>query len=416
MKKAKKILLSILSLVLVAVLSIAGTLAYLKDEDSDYNVMTMGNVKIDQIEYERVVENGSWVSTGETDKYGYIPDEIQEFTQDKPLYPAVYANEENTMIWDDRNGSSEPSGEGSHQQSWGQIGAPGSNQLFDDSVRNVQDKFVFVKNTGKSDAYVRTWFAFEAGGLESDAIKNDMPIHINSDLDHWKEITYLEEIQVIDGTEYIVGYTTYLGPTSNPTGILAPGATSYASLLQVYLDPTATNEVVAELDSNDNGKYDILVFSQATQTKGFSNAEEALTTSFGTEHPWVNYDFSNSVTTAEELEEAVKTKSYVKLESDIVLTDLVGTKFGSNVTLDLNGHKISRVDNNKAGIMPGFNATFTIEGEGYINFSIIYLTNAFSEIVLKGGTYIQDPSTQLTIAEGYKVVENQDGTYSVVAE
>ena len=66
--------------------------------------------------------------------------------------------------------------------------------------------------------------------------------------------------------------------------------------------------------------------------------------------------------------------------------------------------------------MPGFNATFTIEGEGHINFSIIYLTNVFSEIILKGGTYNEDPSVQLTIAEGYKVVENQDGTYSVVAE
>ena len=64
MKKFKKFLLSILSLALVAVLSIGGTLAYLKSEDSDVNVMTMGNVKIAQHEYERVEnEDGSYNDT-----------------------------------------------------------------------------------------------------------------------------------------------------------------------------------------------------------------------------------------------------------------------------------------------------------------------------------------------------------------
>ena len=61
MKKFKKFLLSAFSLALVAVLSIGGTLAYLKSEDSDINVMTMGNVKIAQHEYERAEnEDGSY--------------------------------------------------------------------------------------------------------------------------------------------------------------------------------------------------------------------------------------------------------------------------------------------------------------------------------------------------------------------
>ena len=60
MKKFKKFLLSVLSLALVAVLSIGGTIAYLTSEDSDVNVMTMGNVKIAQHEYERATnEDGS---------------------------------------------------------------------------------------------------------------------------------------------------------------------------------------------------------------------------------------------------------------------------------------------------------------------------------------------------------------------
>jgi len=130
----KKKLTMCLSVVLIAAMAICGTLAYLTSEDSDVNVMTLGSVKIDQVEYERVVdESGKWVSTGEKDKYGYVPDKVQEFTQDKPLYPAVFTD--GNIKWDDRNGSQDASGEGSYQQSWGQVDAPGSNQLFDDSVK-----------------------------------------------------------------------------------------------------------------------------------------------------------------------------------------------------------------------------------------------------------------------------------------
>ena len=49
----KKYLLMGLSLVLTAVIAISGTLAYLQDADSDVNVMTLGNVSIEQHEYER---------------------------------------------------------------------------------------------------------------------------------------------------------------------------------------------------------------------------------------------------------------------------------------------------------------------------------------------------------------------------
>ena len=72
MKNLKKISISILSLALVAILSIGGTIAYLTSEDSDVNVMTMGNVKIEQIEQE-------WNEAGE----------LVDFTQAKPLYPLM---------------------------------------------------------------------------------------------------------------------------------------------------------------------------------------------------------------------------------------------------------------------------------------------------------------------------------------
>ena len=56
--------------ILVVAIAIGGTVAYLTSEDSDVNVMTMGNVKIVQNEYE-------WNDAG---------DALVEFTQAKPLH------------------------------------------------------------------------------------------------------------------------------------------------------------------------------------------------------------------------------------------------------------------------------------------------------------------------------------------
>ena len=56
----KKILAMVLSLALVATMVITGSIAYLQDSDEAVNVMTLGNVYIDQHEYERVQkEEGS---------------------------------------------------------------------------------------------------------------------------------------------------------------------------------------------------------------------------------------------------------------------------------------------------------------------------------------------------------------------
>ena len=61
--KIKKYLLTGLSFVLVAAVAIGGTLAYLTSQDSDVNVMTLGNVDIEQIEQERdanIRKNSIW--------------------------------------------------------------------------------------------------------------------------------------------------------------------------------------------------------------------------------------------------------------------------------------------------------------------------------------------------------------------
>lgn len=231
MSKLKKALLMCTAYALVAALAIGGTVAYLTSKDSDVNVMTMGNVKIEQIE-QQYDENGNLV----------------DFEQDKPLYPYV-----GTLGWKNTEN------------------ANGAYRQF--TMNNVVDKYVSVKNTGKSDAYVRTLIALEMGDFTYEEF-NKIGISINSENGSefkfpgaWNVVN--DFVEEIDGYKYNVMEFVHSAPVK-------PGETTVPSLLQVYLSKDATNEDVAKLDGNGNGKYDILVLSQATQTAGFENANSAF--------------------------------------------------------------------------------------------------------------------------------------------
>lgn len=288
----KKNILLVLSFVLVAILSVGVTVALLTYEDSDHNTMTIGKAKIEQLEYQRVVDaNGNWVETdGSYDAtFGndtYRPDKMEEFVQDELLLPTTTKSE--NFKYDDRNGNGNASGTGSHQQSWKEVGAPGSNQLFDDTVTNVKDKFVFVKNTGDVDVYYRTIIAVEAPENHETIALN---INANSRFD-WEhtemdgmtqaEKDAVEHIYVnINGTRYKLIVATY-------NQVLTKDEVSRPSLLQLYMSYNATNEDVEAYGD----KVDVLVFSQAVQAKGFANANTALNEAFGdisaTNHPWLN--------------------------------------------------------------------------------------------------------------------------------
>ena len=116
----KKILTLVAALSLVASLAVGGSIAYLQDTDQAVNVMTLGNVYIEQIEQERA-EDGT----------------LQDFTQAKPLLPSAI----NTTTWEGWD--------------WDttivrmtQVGSYGGMQVF--AGKNAQDKFVTVQSTGKS--------------------------------------------------------------------------------------------------------------------------------------------------------------------------------------------------------------------------------------------------------------------------
>lgn len=360
----KKVLSMLLVVALTAGIAISGTIAYLTSEDSDVNVMTMGNVSIEQLEYERVVdENGNWISTGEVDEYTYTPDQLQEFTQGKPALPAVYQDGE--VKWDDRTGT-----DGSaHQQSWAQVGAPGSNQLFDDSVKNVIDKFVFVENTGKTDAYYRTIIAVESPE------DNTAAIHLNTTGNSrfaWESLGNI----TVDGVRYDLKVATY-------NEVLTPGEISRPSLLQIFLDPSATNEDCATFGTT----WDVLVLSQAVQADGFANAATALDTAFGkvseTAAEWFGadeFDVPTVVSTADELKDALANGGSIMLAKDIVVTEQLYVNSGVTVNLDTNGYSLTREETN-GYVIRNNGGTLTVDGEGSIG-------GDFGAISTFGGTTV----------------------------
>ena len=190
----KKIIALVLALVLTVAASVAGTVAYLQAEDSDVNVMTLGNVKIEQIEQERA-EDGT----------------LQDFTQGQPAYPAV-----GPIDWASKG-----------------VDVNGTEYLvFTEKLQNVIDKIVTVENVGKSDAFVRTIIALEAPGYDA---KNLIHVNVNPD-----GITQTAWTPVdINGVEYVYSVFTY-------KAALKAGEGSAPSLVQVFLDSKATNEDVAK--------------------------------------------------------------------------------------------------------------------------------------------------------------------------
>ena len=325
--KLKTLLLSGLSLVLVAALAIGGTFAYLQDDDSDVNVMTLGNVKIEQNEYERVVNDSGTYKTETIDNVtSYV---LKDFTQGKPLLPSAI----NTTTWEGWDWDTTP-------VRMTQVDSYGGMQVFK-SASNAQDKFVVVENTGKTDAFVRTLVAVEIGDASASLIGTS-----------YHQTWTKNEVGtiVVDGNTYFVYEYVYNGAngTRHDNGILPAGDTAYPNFSQVYIKSAATNEDMVALDGNGNGTLDILVISQAVQAAGFADATTALDAAFGdittTNHPWADgVKLPTIVSTVAELQTAIDAAVNgdiivlgADIEGDVTVTQKEGVKF----TINGNGYTI----------------------------------------------------------------------------
>lgn len=228
--KAKKRVLSIaLVVALVAALVAGGTMAYFTDKDVADNVFTVGNVDI------QLIEN---------------------FQQNSKLVPCT-----------------------------------GSAQ--DGSIQNAVKKEVSVKNTGSEDAYVRVHIAIPSildnGDPDFDAGKN--VLHFNYESDSvvagqwdWTKSTgspydgtdwnyYTTKINDKDYNVYVVTYETALAKDEE---------TATKAMSQVYLDKRVTSADMTKLVKALGSNWHIYVAAEACQKDGFSDAYDALNTSFGT--------------------------------------------------------------------------------------------------------------------------------------
>ena len=251
----KKITAIFLCVALVAIAVVGASLAYFTDTDNETNTFTVGNVKIDLIEQQRG-KNG-----------------LEPFEQNKKLYPIV--------------GS-----------------AQGEQEIVDGvklpTAKNYVDKIMTIKNTGKSDAYVRIFVAVPTAlqnGQTPNAPRYDV-LHWNFNGDSCAEGQWTDEIVVanptmIDGVEYKIYSRTYT------TALKANEVTATPAYIGFYLDKTVDMTADGEYTVNwGNGpetiNYDlsqgvkIPVFAQAIQAEGFASAEAAFAASGLPTNPWAN--------------------------------------------------------------------------------------------------------------------------------
>ena len=256
----KKILVLALSIAMVAILAVGGSLAYFTDTKNADNTFTVGNVKIELIEQQRTADG--------TD--------LEAFKQKKELYPI----------------------NGSAQGEKDKFGMP--------TAKNYVDKMVTIQNTGASDAYIRAYFAIPAAlddGYETfNAGMNVLHFNFGNKVENgvitstegveWKwthgsKWNYFET--TIDGIKYNVYYADYYR-------VLPAGETTEQLVQGVYLDktfdmkdgkPYAFGEEFTVDAGWDWSNVKCPVYAIAAQATGFDSCEAAITAAFGANYnPW----------------------------------------------------------------------------------------------------------------------------------
>lgn len=248
----KKKILSIALVVAMIAIIAAGSFAYFTDKDNATNTFTAGGVDIKLIEQERDGQGG-----------------LQNFTQNKTLMPIV----------------------GSAQGEKDEQGQP--------VAENYIDKMVTIKNTGKSDAYVRAYFAipsalddgyetfnaganilhFNFGNVVSENVVTSTE-GVQWNWKHGSKWNYFET--TIGGVAYNVYYADYYQ-------VLPAGETTEQFVSGVYLDMNVDmkdgNYVDTRFPNADlsilKGTVSCPVYAVAVQADGFDSVEAAVTAAFG---------------------------------------------------------------------------------------------------------------------------------------
>ena len=235
----KKLTIMALSVVLIGVMAIGGSLAYFTDTvTTANNVITAGSVQIAQLEYQRSADGTTLVP----------------YEQYRPCYPTYAQNASGYTLSD------------SDIFKWGAYvtAADADSLLWDpEKLPGVVDKFVFVKNEGTSPAYCRTLIAFECPDTMtySTVYTNevDIMLNLNNTGIQWNDGGMI----TVDGTQYYLKVATYNEPIPTKTKAMP-------SLLQVVMTDNVTNRKALAMGDI----YEILVLTQACQTITFIDADD----------------------------------------------------------------------------------------------------------------------------------------------
>lgn len=247
----KKTIAIVALVVLVAVASVLGTLAYLTDTKTATNTFTVGNVSIKLLESSLHRENAG-VANGQTSTSELWSDVKMEGTGNTSKYKAgdtFYTDaqiEANAQEYKCENVKLNP-GQSYH-------------------------KMPYVKNTGANDAYIRIRVMFPAD-LDTAILNSSM--YTSTALNN-KEFTLAYDNSgpvERDGIKYNVYTFTRIDP-------LASGELTYWNVWgTVHMDADVTNEELANFFGEGkpyaNGIFPVLVEADAIQADGFANATEA---------------------------------------------------------------------------------------------------------------------------------------------
>jgi predicted ribosomally synthesized peptide with SipW-like signal peptide len=376
----KKAWFWVLVVVLTTALSVAGTLTYLQDVEKDVNVVTIGNVDIEQLEYERVDPSAKGTEA-----------EVRGFENDLPLFPAVV---DPGYRWNTKTA----------QVNWQQIGNNASSKIWDpNTIENERDKFVFVKNKGLLPAYVRTVFAIESGNMDWTTFRQNLRLNIDETAWSWE---WVETPVTIGDSNFFIATATYNQP-------LRAGQFTEPSLSQVALDCLVENDTVMSFGDS----YLILAKTQAVQSDGFQDPKTALEEGFGAiavnEHPFLAEGVPTYVYTEEDLKRAAERGGMAVLMKDIEITSRTYfTKKGC--VLDMAGHAIinSNMDLSRTcfAIRVDSGGSLVIKGNGkFID------NHTGQDLKWSVGVFcVSGAGSVLTIEDGYYDVGNNDACNMLV--
>lgn len=322
--KQKRFLLTVLSLVLVAAISIAGTFAYLTDRDSKANVFTLGDVRIELHENFQqgaklipgvdIEKTPTITNKGDNDAWVWLTFSI----------PSALDN----YIQGTETGSNE------NVIHWNPLGATTEGYVNDTRV-----------NTAIASGYLDSSLTAEK------ILQDNMTWNVFNSINQGENV-YKEDFNGIEYNTYVLLYNK----------ALVKGETTLPSIYKVFLDAQVdidpdgnwskvNNGVVTKLNwnSNTNGAPVIYVSAYAIQADGFATVKEAYAAygkqwgSNGIARPETKVEGNNKASILAAIDNAAP-GSTVVLTEDVTISGYAATEklvINKNVVLDLNGNTIT---------------------------------------------------------------------------